>query len=278
MHDRLRYNDFLVINKLAFLINKTGVNLYDFAFRNYYQCRSVVNPVSHPVILRIGPVADYETVRAALADIGMNLLVSREEQEKVSILENWYPLISELTPFTKLYDCLPETNELLKDFSFPVFIKGNRQTNHHLRSKSIIENREMYEQLKEEWDQDDFLHWQKAAVREYVPLLSVGETSFPDMIPFSFEFRVFVWKNQIAGYGHYWCMAGKYEVDDKEEKQIFELVKRAAKYIDSVFYSVDVAKTRAGHWIVIEINDGQESGYQGADPYQLWSRILELER
>lgn len=111
-----------------------------------------------------------------------------------------------------------------------------------------------------------------------MPLLPAGETLFPDLVPFSFEFRVFVWKNRIAGYGHYWCMAGEYRLDPKEEKQLFALVQKAAGRIDSVFYSVDVAKTMTGEWIIIEIHDGQESGYQGASPYRLWSRILEMER
>lgn len=133
----------------------------------------------------------------------------------------------------------------------------------------------MYECLRKEWSDDNYLHWQKAAVREYIPLHTINDTLFPDMIPFSFEFRVFVWRGRIAGYGHYWCLAGRYSVGEKDKKQIYELVNKASKYIDSIFFSVDVAKSQAGEWIIIEINDGQESGYQGTDRYKLWTRIIE---
>lgn len=43
------------------------------------------------------------------------------------------------------------------------------------------------------------------------------------------------------------------------------------------FLVVDVAQTEAGRWIVIECNDGQESGYAGVQPRALWRRILDIE-
>ena len=51
----------------------------------------------------------------------------------------------------------------------------------------------------------------------------------------------------------------------------------AYKKIDIPFLVVDVAKTKAGHWIIIEINDGQECGYAGVEPYLLWQNIRDAE-
>ena len=39
-----------------------------------------------------------------------------------------------------------------------------------------------------------------------------------------------------------------------------------------------VAQTAEGQWIVIECNDGQESGYAGVSPIALWGKLIELER
>lgn len=33
-----------------------------------------------------------------------------------------------------------------------------------------------------------------------------------------------------------------------------------------------------GRWIVIEVNDTQESGYAGIVPLSLWQRMVEIER
>jgi hypothetical protein len=44
------------------------------------------------------------------------------------------------------------------------------------------------------------------------------------------------------------------------------------------FLVVDIAQTETGQWIVIECNDGQESGYAGVSPFGLWQRIVDLEK
>ena len=43
------------------------------------------------------------------------------------------------------------------------------------------------------------------------------------------------------------------------------------------FLVVDLAMTATGRWIVIECNDGQESGYAGVSPIGLWQTILKTE-
>ena len=43
------------------------------------------------------------------------------------------------------------------------------------------------------------------------------------------------------------------------------------------FVVVDLAQRADGHWIVIEINDGQESGYAGVPRLAMWHRIVEME-
>ena len=55
------------------------------------------------------------------------------------------------------------------------------------------------------------------------------------------------------------------------------LAGKAARRIDVDFLFVDVAQTAQGQWIVIEINDGQRSGYAGVPPIPLWRSIIELQ-
>jgi ATP-grasp domain, R2K clade family 3 len=41
------------------------------------------------------------------------------------------------------------------------------------------------------------------------------------------------------------------------------------------FFTIDVAQTIAGEWIVIECNDGQESGYAAISPFALWQNLID---
>jgi hypothetical protein len=73
--------------------------------------------------------------------MGTKLLINENEHLNCSTIERWYPRLKDKTPFTKVYDELPPVEELEKDFSFPVFIKGNRQTNRHSRKKALLRMR-----------------------------------------------------------------------------------------------------------------------------------------
>lgn len=73
MNTVTQYNDFFSIRNLAFLTDRVGVDIYDYDFRNDFSCRSVIDTVSYPVILRIGAIVDYDAICQGLADIGMRL-------------------------------------------------------------------------------------------------------------------------------------------------------------------------------------------------------------
>ena len=57
-----------------------------------------------------------------------------------------------------------------------------------------------------------------------------------------------------------------------------KVANEAASRLGVPFLVVDVAQTAEGQWIVIECNDGQESGYAGMSPMALWGKLIELER
>ena len=124
-------DDFFTVGNIAVLQRITGDNGYDFNFRNSFECKSVVSGVDAPVLLHIGAVEDYAGIEAALEEMGMHLLMPEGDHLRCSTIEKWYPALKGNTPFTRLYDELPAVEDVLKDFSFPFFVKGNRQTNRH---------------------------------------------------------------------------------------------------------------------------------------------------
>lgn len=269
-------DDFIRIGDIAILQKKTGNDIYDFNFRNYFECKSVISEIDSPVLLHIGAVDDYDGLEKMIENMGMKLLVDNAEHLRCSTIEKWYPAIKDKTPFTKIYDELPDTDELLKHFSFPVFIKGNRQTNRHNKAQCIIENESAYENLKRTWKKDNILSWQRVAVREYEKLLTVDDTLYPDMVPISYEFRFFYFDGKCVGYGPYWFMSNKYSLGPEDEKLALELSRWAAEKVAVSFIAVDLAKTDTGQWIIIEVNDAQESGFVGINPISLWKNVIEV--
>ncbi len=274
MDFRKTSDDFFTIGNIAILKKDTGNDVYDFNFRNNFDCKSIVSEVDIPVLLHIGAIEDYAGIEVDLEELGMKLLVHEEEHLRCSTIENWYPALKDRTPFTKIYDELPDGQEILKDFSFPIFIKGNRQTNRHRRSQCIIENLEQYNALRDEWKYDSILSWQKVAVREYVPLLEIDSESYPDQVPASYEFRFFYFEGKCMAYGPYWYLGKKYSLPESELTEVLKLTDWAAEQLGAIFPAIDVAKTASGEWIFIEVNDAQESGFVGVNPLVLWSRTI----
>ncbi|WP_155828900.1 ATP-grasp domain-containing protein [Butyrivibrio sp. NC2007] len=268
-------DDFFTIGDIAILQRTTGNDGYDFNFRNCFECRSVVSEVDEPVLLHIGAIEDYAGVEATIEEMGMHLLIHEAEHIRCSTIEKWYPTIKERTPYTQIYDELPPLENVTDDFSFPFFVKGNRQTNHHKKSQCIIENADQYYTLRNEWGNDKILNWQKVAIREYVPLKVLDSTSFPDSVPISYEFRFFYFEGRCMAYGPYWNIGPQYSLSEGELPEVLELTDWAAHRLGVSFPAIDVAKTVEGDWIIIEVNDAQESGFVGVNPLKLWNCTID---
>jgi hypothetical protein len=156
-------------------------------------------------------------------------------------------------------------------------MKGTRQTSHHQKALSIIEGQAQYEQALIAYSSDPILRYQDLAYRKYVRLRTVGD-ALPGRIPSAFEFRTFWWKGALVGSGPYWWDGKGYAMTAHEYSAAMAVTNEVVKRLKVPFLVVDIAQTLEREWIVIECNDGQESGYGGVSPISLWQRILDLER
>ena len=66
-------------------------------------------------------------------------------------------------------------------------------------------------------------------------------------------------------YGPYWYMGRQYSLPEDELQEVLELTDWAAERLGVSFPAIDVAKTATGEWIIIEVNDAQESGFVGVN-------------
>ncbi len=262
---------------LHLVIQPTGVPIYDFAPEAFFRCRhlwQVDTPIT--AVARMGAAQDYAERFQRFQAMGITLIHDPETYELTSMLPCWYPHLTKLTPRSMCFDQLPSSADIEDHFDWPVFVKGERQTNRHTRRQSIIENAQHFDELMREWQQEPILAWQKLVCREFIPLRSVATPSQSGM-PKSFEFRSFWWRGSCVGVGRYW-ISESYSMTESEMEALLRVGKEVVQRISATFLVIDIAQTEEGDWIVIELNDGQDSGYAGNNPFTLWQRVIELER
>jgi len=127
---------------------------------------------------------------------------------------------------------------------------------------------------------DGELRGQKLIYRKYVKLktFEIGLNG----LPFTNEWRFFFYKDQQLALGYYWSCANdltKPYMTIKGTKFANEVAKVVSMHVP--FFCLDIAETEEGEWILIEVNDAQQSGLQEVDPdvlYQSLQKALTNER
>jgi len=279
MLDQARANLVLVDDMLWAVTQPTGMPAYDFAFEDFFPCKHPYRPPDHvTAVARMGAASDYTERYNSLSIGGIELIHTPQQYDRTSLLPYWYPLIEDLTPRSAwwLADRRPSAAEIEAQFRWPVFLKGVRQTSKHQRSLAVAESAADYERIVATWEEDPILWWQGLVCREFLDLRRVGESS-AQTLPTAFEFRSFWWKGQCVGIGPYWKSVD-YALTAQERSAAIAVAGEAARRLDVTFLVVDVAQTAAGRWIVIECNDGQDSGYAGVAAMPMWRKIIEIER
>jgi hypothetical protein len=267
-----------VEDTLWIITHPTGMPAYDFAFEDFFPCRHPYQkPESVTAVARMGAASDYPERYRTLAAQGIHLVHTPELYERTSLLPVWYPLIEDLTPRSAWWlDRRPSAAEIEQQFRWPVFLKGVRQTSKHQKSLAVAESAADYDRIIATWEEDPILWWQGLVCREYLELRRVGESSI-HTLPTAFEFRSFWWKGQCVGIGPYWKSVD-YAMTAAERRAALDVAGEAACRVDVTFLVIDVAQRASGRWIVIECNDGQDSGYAGVSPMPLWRKVIEIER
>jgi len=122
---------------------------------------------------------------------------------------------------------------------------------------------------------DSLIQHQDIYVREFVPFKNYGIDQFTGA-PITKEFRCFFYKERCLAKGFYWVQ----HVDDLgvvpdpneiPEEFLNTISKTISKNIN--FYVVDVAQKEDGSWVIVELNDAQQSGLSCVDPIELYSNL-----
>jgi hypothetical protein len=139
----------------------------------------------------------------------------------------------------------------------PFVVKGKmsskkRTWNTHMFAQTRRDALEVAKRLKEDGD----IREQGVVYRKYVPLKTyeIGHNG----LPYTNEWRFFYWKTRRLSCGYYWsesdCVS-RAELHPQAEQLAAAVASVAANH--ATFFAMDLAETKEGGWILIELNDGQ---------------------
>ncbi|MBI1247287.1 DUF4343 domain-containing protein [bacterium] len=219
------------------------------------------------VIGRYSVLPFYEELEHDLHLLGSRLINSLEEHNWISTFA-YYEAMKDFTPET--WD---ETNFHQCNYQGPFVVKGKMKSKKHdWRTKMFAETKRKAIAIGDRLKEDSAIHDQGIVYRKFVPLKTyeLGVHG----LPHTNEWRFFFLKERLLSYGYYWSLADSAPHAElkPEGKQLAEdLAKIAAKH--ATFFVLDIAETADGRWILIEINDGQQSVPSENDLDQLYGGL-----
>ena len=221
------------------------------------------------VIARFSCLPFYKELEEDLERLSAKLVNSYAQHRWIADLGSWTDVLGDLTPRTwRRLDDVPEE-------AYPVVIKGETNSKKFLWDTHVFaKNRQEAVDVVCRLQDDGLISGQWIYARQFVPLRTylIGLRG----LPITEEYRVFCYKDTVLSRGYYWSNYFE-DLPEKPDpgaipesflKQVTLIVKDHASY-----YTVDVARTASGNWIVIEINDGQLSGLSENDPKILYEAL-----
>ena len=212
----------------------------------------------------------YKELENDLWLVKSEMINNFREHRYVADMSNWYGDFRGITPRTwfRMEDVPGDAG--------PFVLKGETNSRKHLWDTHMYAaDKKAAQQVMFRLMDDSLITYQGICIREYVPL-----KKFFDGIrgmPITEEYRFFFYKNTVLCGGYYWSSHvedfedGPPSVDDVPPGFLQEIIERVNGAIP--FYVVDVARTESGDWIVVELNDGQQSGLSENDPEVLYSSL-----
>lgn len=243
------------------------------ACRKYFEAFHLISaiPKNSLAVGRYSLLPFYKDQEDEILTSGSKLINSYQQHLYVADLKNWYADLKDFTPKTyfRLEDIPNDKSFVLKGATNSK--KQNWKT--HMFAKDKLDAIKVHSRLCE----DTLINQQDIYIREYIPLKTylIGLQD----LPITKEFRFFICNKKIVCGDFYW----QNYVDDLETKPNINEVPKdfIQKIIDIIddkinFYVIDVAQTENGEWIVIELNDGCQSGLSCNDPNLLYKNLYRI--
>lgn len=234
---------------------------------NTFNIRTAL-PKESLIIPRYSALPFYKELEKEVQYIGSSLINSYSQHMFTANIWNYYQYIEDITP--KTYNNWIN----LKQGSY--IVKGiTNSRKHEWNRRMFAKTKEDIPSIANNLLDDDLIKSQGLVIREYVPLktFSIGIND----LPITNEWRFFCLHSKIIIGGYYWSYCIDESITDPMNppndaiKLVKEVCDRIGEYIP--FFVIDVAEKQDGGWIVIELNDGQQSGLCSIDSDKFYKTL-----
>lgn len=229
--------------------------------------RTLVPPGSL-VIPRYSALPGYVELAEDVRILGGQLINTYEQHRFVADVRQYAPVLGDLTPKTwEHWYGLPQGAYVLKG------VTNSRKNSWATRmfAPTVQDVPRIANSLLD----DAEINEQGLVAREYVPLVQYGEGI--NGLPITNEWRFFVLHGQILAGGYYWANDPDLYPGDVNVPPAgaVAMVQQAIDRLGNrvPFYVVDVGERVEGGWVVIELNDGQQSGLPCLDVYDFYLQL-----
>jgi len=251
---------------LLFRVDRDSESELEAARRNW--------PVEHDraacreqlVVGRYSVLPFYEALEQDLSQRGCRLINTHAQHCWIANFE-YYALFRDVTPDSwseAEFNAAPDgafvlkgrTNSFKHRWSELMFASSKEEA---LDKAAVLRERQVIAQ-------------QGLIFRRFVPLETFGHTS--SGLPIANEWRFFFVGTRLISHGYYWTRFApdaKPVLDPAGLALAHECAARAANH--ATFFVVDLARTAAGTWILIELNDGQTSGLAAIDADEFYREL-----
>jgi len=263
----------------------TGCRVYSIP-PDFSQCETAENALAHvpaqeqetPAIWvgYIPAPSHYAAIFAAALEKRVRLLNTLEQHLDAQEFDRAYHRLAGLTPQSVTITSEKQCDEAVQTLGLPLFVKGAVQSRKARGWKACVaESLDELCLLCRHLLTLENRSRGRVIVRRLEKLRYVR--SSPEGFPFGREYRVFIYKQRILGYGYYW------EGDDPlkpltaaEENAVLGLAIEAAGRVGTPYIAVDIGQVEDGRWIVIETGDAQFSGVSQTPLLPLWNKLSQI--
>lgn len=199
----------------------------------------------------------YGQFHRGLLDRGYNLVTSPAQYAEVSFFPNYYPKIRDHSPaavWTDVPDAFAAWSLSRRLGEGPFVVKDHVKSAKHLWHEACFvpknAGREQFEHVAENLKREQGASFHRGfVVKQYVPLKRRGDS--PREYPQCEEYRLFFWRQRLLVFAHYHRLS-------EQAPDWAPFVEIAGRF-DAPFFSMDVAQTEAGEWIIVDMGAGEVS-------------------
>lgn len=216
----------------------------------------------------------YAALFAAAERKGVRLINSPEDSERAMEFDRFYPLIADLTPASVIVRRESDMVRVKNEIGFPVFVKGGIKSQKEKGWSACLAHDEAELRARFEQAKRSEIAARNILIAREIALLRPCPSPRTDF-PAHREYRFYLHRGEVLGYGYYWGPSDPLgSLGGTELSSALDLAVEAARRIGCPLMAVDVAQRQDGHWIVIETGDLQYSGVSHMPTQVFWQRLL----